>query len=201
MTNMLRVKMKWTNFTGAPGYSQFHFRDFGDPWVPTLANANTLITHVDTFAGALMSVLLNGVTLQVEGEVEEIEDTDGSLVNVFSGTTPAARVSSNTAGPYSAAVGAVINWRTGVTRNGRRMRGRTFIVPMLGITLENNGTLTSTVISTLNSAATNLRANTTAGDLGVYGRPSGPAATDGTWALITGSNVPDMSAVLRSRRD
>lgn len=198
---MLRIKMKWTNFTGAPGYSLFHFRDFGDPWVPSVENTDACITKVDTFAGALMSVLPNGVTLQVEGEGEVIEDTDNSLVNVVSGTTPAARVSSNTAAPYSAAVGAVINWRTGLTRNGRRIRGRTFIVPMLGITLENNGTLTSTVISTLNSAATNLRTGETGGDLGVYCRPSGPAATDGTWALITGSNVPDMSAVLRSRRD
>lgn len=203
MTAMLRVKLRWTGFQGAPGYSIFHFRDFGAPggWEPGPTEAAACVDRVKTFAQALNGVLPNGLTLTTLGDVEEIEDTNGQLVDIHSVAQPTPMVSNVTAGPYAAPVGAVINWRTGTVRKGRRIRGRTFLVPLIGACFENNGTLIASALTTINAASTTFIADAVAPDLGVYARPSAPGATDGQWAPISSFNVPDMGAVLRSRRD
>jgi hypothetical protein len=201
---LLRVKMRWSGINGGNGYSVFHFEDFGsgpDGWDPGPTDAANVVAKVDTFAQGILGVLPAGVTLQVLGDVDEITETTGALVDLHSVTAPAARTPSHSAGPYSAPTGAVISWRTGVVHRGRRIRGRTFLVPCIGAAFENNGTLTSTAINTITTAANALMTNGAAtGDLAVYARPSAPGATDGMAGIVSGFSVPDMGAVLRSRR-
>lgn len=203
MTAMLRVKMRWSGFQGAPGYSIFHFRDFGGTgeWNPGPTEAAAAVARIDTFAQGILGVLPAGLTLQVQGDVEEIEDTNGSLTDIHAVTAPAARTPSHAAGPYSGPTGAVINWRTSTVRNGRRIRGRTFLVPLIGAAFENNGTLTTTAIGTITTAANALISQTGSPDLGVYARPSAPGVADGQWAPAAAATIPDMAAVMRSRRD
>lgn len=200
---LLRVKMRWSGINGGIGYSVFHFEDFGaetDGWNPSATDAATVVAKVDTFAQGILGVLPAGVTLQVMGDVDEITETTGALVDLHSVTAPAARTPSHSAGPYSAPTGAVISWRTGVVHRGRRIRGRTFLVPCIGAAFENNGTLTSTAIGTITTAANALMNATGAGDLAVYARPSAPGAADGMAGVVSGFSIPDMGAVLRSRR-
>lgn len=202
--SLLRVKMRWSGFQGGPGFSIFHWNDFGSGptgWEPVQADADACVARVDTFAQAILGVLPANTTLQVMGDVEVINPENGDLEDIYTVTQPAARVPGHSAGPYSAPVGAVISWRTGVVRNGRRVHGRTFLVPCIGAVFENNGTLTSTAIATITSAATGLSTGSVNGDLTVWARPTGPGATDGSPAIVTGFTVPDMGAVLRSRRD
>lgn len=212
MTKMLRVKMRWSGFIGGPGYSIFHFRDYegtGD-YNPGATEASQAVARVDTFAQGLTGLVARGVVLRALTDVEVIEDTTGELVNILTATGGTDRVSDSSVGQqYAAAAGACINWRTPTVHRGRRIKGRTFLVPLRGAAFEDNGTLSNATVTALTTAATALSNPTGTPDLGVYSRPhrtknpdgSSTTVNDGMWAMATGFNIPDMSAVLRSRRD
>lgn len=202
MAEILRVKARWSGFVGGPGYSVFHFKEFEAGGTQTLADAQGAVDKTRAFFNALSLYLPNVVTIQVMSDVDVIEETTNTMTNVLTPTAPASVT--GTAGAtvkYSAATGAVVTWRTSVVKRGRRIRGRTFLVPFASNAFDVDGTLVSTTITALNTAATNLRDGAGSGDLGVYARPSAVGATDGEWAAVTGHSIPDMGAVLRSRRD
>lgn len=201
MAEILRVKLRWAGFGGAPGYSIFHFRDF-DGAGDQNGFAQGAADRVRTFANDIKGLLPYQATLTVEPDVEVIEDTNGQLVDVVSVTPPIVVNSVATAGMnMNAAVGAVITWRTQLIRNGRRIRGRTFLVPLVSATFTDAGVIAANNLAQLNVAANSLRNATGSPDLGVYARPSGPGATDGMWAAVTSHSIPAVGAVLRSRRD
>jgi hypothetical protein len=180
----------------------FHFRDFESGGGVTEAMAQGAVAKVRAFYAAVGLWIPNVVKIDVQSDVPVIEDTTNEMTNVLNGG--AAATVTGSAGAtvkYSAATGAVVTWRTSQVRNGRRMRGRTFVVPLASNAFDVDGTLVSSSVTTLNDAATALRDGTGTGDLGVYGRPSAAGATDGVWSRVTGHSVPDMGAVLRSRRD
>jgi hypothetical protein len=212
--HILRIKMAWTGFQGAPGFSNFYFREFADTdaWNPTQAQVDGAAARVTTFAGSIIGNLAVGVQLQVQQDAEVIDAMTGDLVDIKAAAAQAAKTANLTASPYAAASGAVINWRTNVVRNNRRIRGRTFLVPCANSAFENNGTLNSGALSAFSNAATALRDTTGSPDLVVWarptrvkdpvtGKPTGEVLADGTFGVVTGSNVPDLAAVLRTRRD
>lgn len=204
MTSLLRVKTRWSGFVGSPGYTVMHFRDFGtDPessTAQTTENAAAAVARVRTFFSALATVLPSSVTVVPESEVDVIEHTNGELVESYAVTAGAPIVGTAT-NNFSAPVGAVVNWRTGTIRNGRRLRGRTFLVPLSTTAFGTSGILNPGANTTIGNAALALAGGTTGPRLFVYGRPSNADATDGAFGIVTSSNVPTMSAVLRSRRD
>jgi hypothetical protein len=204
MSVIARVKLRWSGFIGGPGYTILHFRDFG--W-DTAADVDTTaaqgaVDRVDTFAEGVKTYLPYAVQLAVEPEVEVLEDTTGELLEVRGTTPDAAHVSpASSSAVFAGPVGLVISWKTGLVRNGRRVHGRTFLVPLNGNVFASDGTLTSGVRTDFLTAAAALANPAGTPDLGVWARPSAPAATDGEWGVVTSWNVPDMAAVLRSRRD
>lgn len=199
---MLRVTARWSGAIGLPGYSVFHFRDFTVTGEPTQETADGAVAKVRAFFVGIQSQLPNVVSVQVQSDVPVIEDTNGMMTSVFSAPTSApVGGSAGLSTEYAAPVGAVVTWRTGQVRNGRIIRGRTFLVPLARTAFDAGGTLSESALSAINAAATTLRNPAGTGDLGVYSRPSSPAATDGQWAFASGHSVPDMGAVLRSRRD
>jgi hypothetical protein len=201
MVEMARITTQWTGFTGAPGYTVMHFRDFGGTDV-TPPDAQMAVDRVYAFFNAVKAYFPQQVSLQVRGEVEAIDEATGNLQDVIVATAPAAIVgTAGTTVPYAAALGSVVSWRTGVVRNNRRIRGRTFLVPLSSLAFDNTGTLIPGALTAFNTAATALRDATTIADFGIYARPTAPGASDGVWALVTGHQVPDMGSVLRSRRD
>lgn len=204
MTSILRVKARWSGFSGAPGYTVMHFRDFatgdGSGTEPSADQALDAAARVNTFFADIAGLLPATVSVVIEPEVEMLEDTDGKLVTAFSaGNLP---VVNGLGGEfYSGPTGAVVNWRTGAVRNGRRVRGRTFLVPLHTGAFNETGQLGPNSTATLQAAANTLAASTGTPDLGVYARPSLPGATDGLWSAVTSATVPRLAAVLRSRRD
>lgn len=197
--DMLRVTARWTGFSGAPGYSNFFFSGgfldgglFGD-------EAQLLADRVaDAFEAA--SIILPGsVSVSIEPEVPVI-DSDTGVIQSFNTIEPPDAVDgSGTSGEYAGPAGAVVTWRTGDLRNGRRIRGRTFMVPLRAFVYEGDGTLTTLAQSTLRNFADTLMGGELDGDLGVWSRPVG--GSGGVFATVTGYTIPDMVAVLRSRRD
>jgi hypothetical protein len=202
MSGVLRVTARWSGAIGLPGYSVFHFRDFSANNEPTQEMADNAVVKVGAFFQAFQNYLPNVVNVAVQGDVPIIEDSTGQMVDVLSTTPPAStQGAAGATDSYAAAVGAVVTWRTGAVRNGRIVRGRTFMVPMSRSAFEPNGTLSSIFLTVANNAATALRDGSGVGDLGVYARPTAPGAADGQWQFVTGHTIPDMGAVLRSRRD
>lgn len=192
--DMIRITARWTGFPGGPGYSNFFF-----------AGGGGLISDVGQVADRVMSAfseittwLASGTRIELEPEAA-IVDSDTGVVSDFaqvdSDTAVVAGGNANYAGP----TGAVVNWRTNDLRNGRRIRGRTFLVPLNSSSFEGNGTLLAAARDDLQDFADIMMSGPGGADFGVWSRPRNGAG--GVFATVTSASVPDMAAVLRSRRD
>lgn len=197
---LLRGKIRWTIPGAGTAYTVLHFGT-QDASTPTQADAVQAVTKMQTFAQNISAALPNVVQLQVQNECEEIVATSGQMLGIYSGATqtPVNGTAAAAAG-WAAAAGGVITWNTAGVRNGRRVRGRSFVVPLSNEVWDIDGTIKSVPMGTLNTAATNLRTAGTDVELVVYARPSAPGANDGAQFPVLGHRVPDMSAILRSRR-
>lgn len=204
MVAILRVQAKWSGFPGAPGYSSFHFRDFGtgsgDGLEPDIAQAQSAADRLRTFFGGMATKVPGSATIEIESEVEMLESTTGALIDILP-ISPPLPVDCLGAVSYSGPVGGVVNWKTSLVHRGRRIRGRTFLVPFTSDCFSTTGGLDPTIRDDIQSHAEVLSANPGTPDLGVWSRPSAAGATDGQWAVVASCNVPLLAAVLRSRRD
>lgn len=195
-----KVTVKWTGFTGAPGYTNFFFNDFTDGAI-TQAIVDGALARTDTFVSNWESSVPAAVKLQVDNIVQIINVPDGKMTRFMTGPAKTLRTGSGT-GVYSAASGMCFNWYTNGVRNGRRVRGRTFVVPVAGSALGADGSLDDTKVSGLRTVAAAFFApGANQGLPGVYARPTAPGATDGAWFGTQSVTLPDKVAVLRSRRD
>lgn len=197
---MFKIKTRWSGFTGSPGWTNFYF-DTGTQTTHGQTEMDSAAARTVNFWSSIKSLLPPTVTLTVQSDVEIIDPNTGQLTNVGAVAAQPAQTGSATAAPYSAATGAVMTLRTAGVRNGRRVRGRTFIVPTASSIFATDGTLGDANITTIQSAATTLIGAAASIRLGVYARPTTKGGTDGQWYPITSATVPDLAAVLRSRRD
>ena len=144
-----------------------------------------------------VKTLVAGATVwSFPGEVTELNTVSGDLEAVHV-ITPPANVTSTAAGNYSAPSGARIEWRTDAIVAGRRLRGRTFFVPLGAGVYDATGTLSTTTLTALTTAANNFKSNS------VFGASQGSvwSRTHGIQADITSAFIPDEASVLRSRRE
>lgn len=200
MANMLKVTAKWAGFPGAPGYSNFYFGDFSGSNTLGQAESQGAVNRVNAFFGAIADRLPPSVNVTVQAEVQLINAADGKLVSAFNVPVPTAIPGTSATPMFSGPTGIVVTWRTQAVRNGRRVRGRTFLVPISSAAYESDGTLIAAYRDDVAVAAAALADASGTPDLGVWARPSSKGATDGSLAQVTVATVPDMVAVLRSRR-
>jgi hypothetical protein len=197
---MLKVKVRWGGFLGSPGWTNFYF-DSGTGDFTTPEQAGPCADKVAAWITAIKPNLPPAVTLTIQSDVEAVSAATGELLTIHSAGARAAVNGTATAQGYAAATGLVTTWRTAGVRNGRRVRGRTFIVPCVGGTFDTDGTVQPTKLTPVVDAANALLAPFSGISLGVWSRPSGPGASDGQFFPAISASVPDMAAVLRSRRD
>jgi hypothetical protein len=155
---------------------------------------------VHTFFTAIRSAIPGVVKIDVEPEVDLLESTDGTLVDSYGIAAPAQVVGSS-ATTFASASGGVVNWRTTGIRNGRRVRGRTFLVPLAAAAQGPDGNMGAAMRTTIETAARALADISGTPDLVVFARPTGPGAIDGAVHVVSGVNVPAKMAILSSRRD
>lgn len=188
MATISRHSITWTGFLGAPGISHFY----------TNASDDTAFhTALNTWKGTWAANLPDDVTLTLKAEVEQLEDTTGELVGAFTIGSDSTTGGANTGG-YSAASGVVVNWLTGGFVAGRRVRGKTFMVPISGGAYETNGTIEGNALSFMRTSTATFQ-NAVQGIQVVWSRPR--ASLAGSSHEVTSWSIPDKVAVLRSRRD
>lgn len=201
MVMIAKTTTTWTGFLGAPGYTNFYF-SVADP---IQASIDAAASRVANFFLQLVGVLPSSVTVTTLQSVEIIDALNGRLSSIET-STQAAKVDGGTkVGSYSAPSGGLVSWTTGGIHRNRRVRGRTFIVPLSGDSYEPDGSLTGPAMGALRAAAGSLSG------VGpthvVWARPhrtptKPPVVTfDGDAFAVTGFIVPDKTVVLRSRRD
>lgn len=191
-----RVVAVWTGWSGGPGFTSFHFLNLEGA-------AQTGVDAVHRFMSEAFAqnpdgsptLLPGALTININVDVEHYDEETGVLTGLESTTEPAP-ISGGGADPWSAAVGICASWSTPQIHQGRRIRGRTFLVPHLGCD-SNSGTIS------VNGRDAVARAGQELIDSGpgfvIWSRPDN--GTGGALGVVGGVNVPAASAVLRSRRD
>jgi hypothetical protein len=189
-------------YTGAPGYSSHFF--FGDPMSPS--SVNSAVAAVRAYWFTIRTLMGGDWSASINLDVSILDEATGDLLRVQGATDPGAVAGPGSAG-HAGGVGACSSWGTAAVHGTRRLRGRTFIVPLAANQYESNGTIVGSSLTQLRDATTTLAA---VANFGVWGRPRDaytdedgdihPALT-GEWAACTSGTVKDKVAILRSRRD
>jgi hypothetical protein len=183
MTDMERIVVAWNGVSGLPGVSVF----YGD--VGGSANAT-----LKTFFTACQSLFPTGLSWTVPGAGDLIDDATGALTGSWVNAGGGGTVAASGAAAHAAGTGAYVNWLTSGIANGRRVRGRTFMCPLINSAYDGQGTILNTNLTTLQTAAT---AVCTAGNTLVWHRPGVGA---GSSFQPFGAVVPDQVTSLRTRR-
>lgn len=186
MADIQRIRVELTGITALPGVATF----YSEVAVPS-AKAD-----ITTFFTSIAGLMPNGLQITVPNSGDVIDDTDGSLTGVWTEGT-ASTIGASGSGVYAAGVGARVVWGTNGIRNRRRVRGSTFICPMVASEFDSTGTIGSSALTTLRNAATVLASS---GLLRVWSRPTSVVAADGASHTVLNGSVPDRVTALRSRR-
>jgi predicted aconitase with swiveling domain len=151
----------------------------------------------------------NVVNIKVKQTGDEIEDTTGTLIGAWDNATPEVTIGGSGGDPYAAPIGGMVTWTTGSILDGRRVKGRSFVVPMSADAYVASGEINDVHLTVMQDAANAFVASEDT-SLVIWHRPRaarpGPvpparAARLGGHALVTGSSVEGKVAVLKSRRD
>lgn len=189
MTLLMKLNVVWAGLPGGPGLSTFYAG----------AASTTAYGAIRALFLTLQNNTPQSVTYQFPASGFIIESSTGVQTGTWS-TTASSNLQGTDVNPYSAATGAVINWRTAsLNARGHTIQGRTFLVPIIGSMYQTDGSLNNSYVSGLITNATTM-INTTPGDFRVWSRPTTPGGSDGTAAPITSVRVTDRVQVLRRRR-
>ena len=196
------VRVEWSGTTGGPGLTQFAMTALGGSfWTP--ADAQSAVDDVREFLVANQPYIPNEVNLQVMPDVDQYDELTGQLTATTTAATTPASLLGGATGTYAGGCGYRYNWRTGAIRNGRRVNGRTYIVPAATTIFSSDGTLGSTQITTFNTAAATFLSSLASDGLAlmVWSRPNETTGLPGAMTGVATGDVADKSAILRTRRD
>lgn len=198
MTTLYRTRVNWTGFPGAPGVSTFYSLVEG-----------AMQGSIRTLFASIGGLIPADVTLNVEYSGDAFNDVNGDLVGSWSEAAMDPVVGTGT-GVYSAPSGLAIDWLTETIVDSHHLRGRTYIVPLIGSAYEDDGSIASATLTALVDPL-NVFVGAVTGAMVVWHRPREARDADathravtaraGSHGLVTTSSVPDKAVILRSRRD
>ena len=186
MASIQRIRCELTGTTGLPGLATFY----------STTSVPSAKADVEDFWDAVRGLMPSGLSIRVPNTGDIIEDSTGELVGTWTEGS-AATLNGSNALEYAAGVGVRIQWNTGGIRNGRRVRGATFLCPLTRDSFDAQGTIGSSSLSTIQAAADALAAS---GEFVIWSRPTSTAPASGDSFAVTGATVPDRITALRSRR-
>lgn len=185
MPTLRRIVVAWTGLTGLPGVSVFY--------APSATDAGA---NIKTFLTANVASFPVPLTWSVPTSGDTIDDTTGTINGGWTGGT-GGTVTATANVAYAAGVGAYVNWGTTGIINGRRLKGRTFMAPLITSGYDTSGTIASGTLTAMQTAATTLAASL---NLVIWHRPTTPGGSDGESQAVSSALVPDQVTSLRTRR-
>lgn len=188
MANLLEVTTTWTAENAQPGTTVMYFFEVGD--------IAALRADLDAMYTAFADRLDTLTTWSIATSGNVLDEATGTLVGDWAEPTAQTGAGLASGQPVSNAAQALLQWRTGVVVNGRRLRGRTFI-PGIAQQALDGGQLSAATQADMAAAAQAFAVDPDV-SLVVWHRPSdsGPGEAH---AVTTGS-VWNELAVMRKRR-
>lgn len=189
MANFLRMRVTWG---GAPvvgaGLSTFYFS----------VGSTGMSAAVAQFFNDIKNQIPGGVTWGIPNNGDVIDAATGGLVGTWTDGSSSS-VTSVVSATWVQGVGARIVWNTGGTVRGRRVRGSTFIVPILTEKFTSGGALDDSMVAQFTTAAEDLRETIDAtGSMEIWSRPI--PGDPGDISTVTSGQCLDKVSWLRSRR-
>lgn len=181
MPDFTKVVTTWSGFPGAPGFSTMYFS----------GNTAPPLAALSTFWNACKNLLPTTVTLNIANTGVTMSVVTGKPDGTWTGAAQTPIVGTG-ANAYAAPAGMEIEWKTGTFSNGREVRGKTFLVPVIIACYQTDGTILDTNRDATTAAATALIAATP--KIGVWSK------TSNTFVTATTARCLDKAVVLRSRR-
>lgn len=187
MASILRVPVVWSGLSFLPGVSVFYW-DGG-----VLSD----ISGITDFFDGIKARFPSGLTWTIPGAGDSIDDATGAIDGFWTASGGGAVAATGTPGArYAAGAGARVRWRTDGLRNGRRVVGTTFLVPLISDQYDASGTIDDPALASIQSEANTLAA---LGAMLIWSKPS-PGGSDGASHTVVSATVPDRATSLRSRR-
>ncbi len=184
---MDQAVVQWTGFPGGPGYTNFYFTtDVGGG------------AALQTFFAAVAPMLPSTVKIQVPSSGPQLNPLTGEQTGVWT-TASHPQIAGLAGGKYSAASGACVTWVTGVFVRGRRVRGRTFLVPLESGCYAPDGTIDDGTRTIMNAAVATFVTATSPGHC-IYVRNRKNHTDEGIACEVVSGNIRDRIAILTSRR-
>lgn len=178
--------MSWDGLPGLPGVSVFYAG----------VSTNLDVSSLKTFFTALAGLFPTPLSWTVPAAGDTLDSVTGALVGTWTATGSGTVQGSGGTGAYAGGVGARVFWNTTTVVGRRRLKGSTFLVPLLGTMYDGSGTIVNSVLTTIQTAADGLVASGVPWQ--VWHRPV--LNQGGVVDAFNGAIVPDRVAVLRSRR-
>lgn len=200
MADVYRVTAVWQGFAGAPGYSKFSFTGLTDATKLNAAGA-AIRTFFDTIKAGLMTTW----TVDVQPTVQVHDMANGLLLreDIMSADPAVVTGTASSSGSYTGGAGMYVTWNTSSIYNGHRVRGRTYLVPLVQVNSP-DGTIAA-ASTTLVQGAANALISSQAGMFAVWSKTftedEKPVQIGGGLSTVTSASVPDKTGILRSRRD
>ena len=199
--DLCRMTARWDGIEGAPGYTTFYSL-LGDP--PS-ATADALAASFRAFFLILRLDIPTPVVITIDPTMEIIDSGTGVLNSISTAGTGPFSITFAAGGNYSSPSGGTVGWLTAGIHLGKRVKGRTYVVPLSNSSYETNGTLTGSQLTNLGEASRQrLAANPGAA---IWARPRfsktlpRTLVAPGAAFAISGHVVRDKAAILTSRRD
>jgi hypothetical protein len=189
-----QITVRYNGFTGAPGWVKMKF-------INSLSQteANTGAANFRTFLlGVAVGNMPTGSSFTFDS-IYQTFDGEGKLNGEGTLSSVPAAINGSGTGAYAGGAGAVVNWLTDAFVGGKRVRGRTFIVPLTQNAFQADGTIADAYRTSLGAAAVTFATSTP--QPAVWSVRHLGASPVYTIAGMVGASVPDRTALLRSRRD
>lgn len=186
MVDVFQVRAVWTGFIGGPALNTFH----------TGAEPTDLVPFFD-FYDAIKAGIPTNTTITVEGTGNILDEETGAVTGVWGPLTDRV-IDCSGGGDYAGGVGITVRWKTTDFSTGRRLQGRSYLVPTVGAVFGADGLLDSSYRDTVQAAAQDMM-EALDPEFGVWHRPVSDAG--GNLVTVSSVQVPLTAAILRSRRE
>jgi len=151
---------------------------------------------VTAFYTAIAGPIPDDVQVPIPHSGDLIDEVTGNITGSWA-STGGGIVNGTSTAVFMLGGGYRIVWETNGIRNGRHVRGVTFVVPSASTCFDSSGRMTSASQSLATTAATNLISGMTGG-LVIWSRPM--PGLNGVSHPLTSARAPETPTAPRSRR-